>query len=240
MIRFTIAAIAATAALAPCAVLAADEAPDAAPYAERFNESKTDLGPTGKNPFFSLERGNVQRFEGVEDGKKTELVITVLDETRKVDGVETRIVEERESQDGDLIEVSRNYFAISRRTNSVYYFGEDSKKIEKGKVVSTEGSWEAGVKGAKYGLIMAGTPLPGARYQQEVAEGVAMDRSEVVNTAETIKVPAGDFKDCIRTRETTPLEPKTTEFKVYAPGPGLVKDGALELVKHETKTAKAK
>jgi len=83
-------------------------------------------------------------------------VITVLAETKKVGNVETRIVEERETENGELTEVSRNYFAISRRTNNVYYFGEDVDEYKNGKVTGHGGSWLAGVEGAKYGLIKDG------------------------------------------------------------------------------------
>ena len=36
----------------------------------------------------------------------------------------------------------------------------------------------------------------------------------------------------MKTKETTPLEPDNTEYKLYAPGVGLIKDSALELVKY--------
>jgi hypothetical protein len=84
---------------------------------------------------------------------------TVLNETKTVDGVECRVVEERETKDGKLVEVSRNYFAIGKRTNSVYYFGEDVDIYKDDKVVSHEGAWLAGKNGARFGLMMPGLPL---------------------------------------------------------------------------------
>ena len=88
----------------------------------------------------------------------TRLQITVLDETRKVDGVVTRIVEEREWKNGKLYEVSRNYFALCEQTKDVFYFGEDVDFYKDDKVVKHDGSWVAGVKGNKAGLMMPGTP----------------------------------------------------------------------------------
>ena len=79
----------------------------------------------------------------LEDGDER-LTITVLNETKMVDGVETRIVEERETKGGQPVEVSRNYFAISKRTNSVFYFGEDVDDYKDGKVAGHGGSWLAG------------------------------------------------------------------------------------------------
>jgi hypothetical protein len=147
-----------------------------------------------------------------------------------VDGVETRVVEERESKREALVEVSRNYYAISKRTNSVYYFGEDTDIYKNGKVVKHEGSWLAGVNGARFGLMMPGTPLIGGRYYEEIAPDVAMDRGQIVSVNGTIKVPAGSFTNVLRVEETTPLERGEREYKRYAPGVGLLQDESLELV----------
>lgn len=201
-------------------------------FSDFFYEDKADLGPTGKSPFFVLEPGFIMEYEGKEDGEKVVLIVKVLDETRTVDGVQTRIIEERESANGKLVEVSRNFFAISKRTNNVYYFGEDTKTYKDGQVKGTEGSWEAGVDGARYGLIFPTTPIVGARYYQEIAPGAALDRAEILSTSETVTVPAGSFKHCVKTEETSPLEPKNVEYKLYAPGVGLIRDGALDLIKY--------
>lgn len=161
----------------------------------------------------------------------------MLDETKLVDGVETRVVEEQ-TKDGKLVEVSRNYFAISKRTNSVYYFGEDVDIYEDGKIVKHDGSWLAGVKRAKYGLVMPGLPLMKAKYYHEVAPGAALDRAEIVGVSLTLKVPAGEFKGCVKIEETTPLEPESKDYKIYAPGVGCIQDGSLKLVKYGKVTGK--
>ncbi|HEX3152695.1 MAG TPA: hypothetical protein VHR66_31775 [Gemmataceae bacterium] len=196
-------------------------------WSSDFSAEKADLVSSGKNPYWVLEPGYVLEYA---DDNET-LVITVLDETKKVDGVETRVIEERETKNGKLVEVSRNYFAISKRTNSVYYFGEHVDMYKDGKVTSHEGSWLAGEKGARFGLMMPGTPLLKARFYQEVAPGDALDRCEIISTTETVTTPAGTFKNCLKIEETTPLEPKTKEYKYYAPGVGLVQDGDLKLTK---------
>lgn len=197
-------------------------------WTAEFGVEKGELSATGRNPYFILEPGHQLVFE---EGKER-LVITVLDETKIVDGVETRIVEERETNDGQPVEVSRNYFAISQRTNSVFYFGEDVDMYKDGKVVSHEGAWLAGVNGAKFGLMMPGQVLLKARYYQEIAPKVAMDRAEILSLSETVKTSAGEFRNCLKSEETTPLEPKAKEYKYYAPGIGLVQDGSLKLVRY--------
>ena len=193
-----------------------------------FRLEQDELTNIGRNPYFILEPGYVL----VLAAGNQRLTITVLDETRKIDNVETRVVEERETENGRPVEISRNYFAISKRTNSVYYFGEDVDIYTRGKVVSHEGAWMAGVNGARFGMVMPGVPTLKARYYQELAPRVAMDRAEIVSLTETLSTPAGLFKDVLKIVETSPLERGAAEAKYYAPGVGLLQDGSLKLVKY--------
>ncbi|PYV14117.1 MAG: hypothetical protein DMG07_12705 [Acidobacteria bacterium] len=167
---------------------AVEQAADASWTAE-FPVEKGELSASGRNPYFILEPG----YQLVLEEGKERLTVTVLDETRMVEGVETRVLEERETKAGKLVEVSRNYFAISKRTNSAFYFGEEVDAYKDGKVAGHEGAWLAGVKGARFGLMMPGQVLLKGRYYQELAPGVAMDRAEIVSMSETVKTPAGDL-----------------------------------------------
>jgi hypothetical protein len=184
---------------------------------------------SGRNPFFVLEPGYQLILEGEEEGEIVRLIITVLHQTQTIDGIETRVVQEKETQEGELVEISRNYFALCNRNNSVVYFGEDVDFYKNGDIVSHGGSWRAGVNGASPGIIMPGIVLLGARYFQEVAPEVALDRAEIVSLNDVVQTPAGTFDKCLQTKETTPLEPAIEEFKWYAPGIGLVQDGILKL-----------
>lgn len=200
-----------------------------AAFRDTFSVDKGALADRGSSTYMILKPG--YRLI-LADGKDT-LTITVLDETKIVDGVRTRIVEERETQGGRLEEVSRNYFAFDKATGDIYYFGEDVDMYDaNGRVKSHEGGWLSGVNGARFGLMMPGKPEVGDRYQQEIAPGVAMDRAQIVSLTETVKVPAGTFKDCLKTKESSALE-KGVEAKLYAPGIGLLRDGGFELTKIE-------
>jgi hypothetical protein len=195
-----------------------------------FEVDPGDWSSTGRNDFFVLEPGYRLVFE---NERKTEtLVISVLDQTQLVDNVETRVVEERETAFGKLKEVSRNYFALSKRTNDVFYFGEDVNAYRTGAQSSHEGSWHAGVDGATFGLMIPGKPELEARWYQEQAAEVALDRSEVSALDKTVETPAGKFERCLEIVETTPLESTVKEKKYYARGVGLVKDGSLRLVSY--------
>lgn len=197
-------------------------------WTAEFITDRSEFSTTGRNPFFILEPGYQLALEdGVE-----RLVVTVLPETRKVDGVDIRVVEERETKNGKLAEVSRNFFAISTRTNSVFYFGEEVDMYKGDAIGSHDGAWQSGSGGARFGLMMPGQVLLKARYYQEIAPGVAMDRAEIVALNETVTTPAGVFRQCLKVLETTPLEPGVSEFKYYARDVGLIQDATLKLVKY--------
>jgi hypothetical protein len=197
------------------------------PFADTFSVDKADLASAGRNPYFILEPGY---FLTLED-KTTALTITVLKETKLVDGVETRVVEEKETTKGQLVEISRNYFAISKKTGDLFYFGENVDEYKNSKVVSHAGTWLSGVAGARFGLMLPGKPAVGLRYQQEVAPKVALDRAEIVSLTETFEAPAGKFTNCLKTEESSGLEAgKAT--KLYAPGVGLLNDAGLKLTKY--------
>jgi hypothetical protein len=193
-----------------------------------FDVNKADLTDSGRNTYFVLEPGHKLYYE---HGKDT-LEITVLDETKAVDGVTTRIIEERETSKGQLAEVSRNYYAIDKKSNAVYYFGEDVNIYKDGKIANHEGSWLTGIKGAKFGLMIPAQPMVGDKFYQEMAPGVAMDCSEILSITEKVKTPAGIYENCLHTRDSSDLESGTSE-KWYAPGIGLIKDDEFLLVKVE-------
>jgi hypothetical protein len=199
------------------------------PWRSVFAADKKDLASTGRNPYFLLVPGHKIHLAG--GGER--VIITVTDQTRVVDGVETRVVEEREFKGKWLVEVSRNYFAIDKTTSDVYYFGEEVDVYDRsGKIVSHGGAWLSGVKGARFGLIMPGAPVIGDRYYQEFAPAEAMDRAENVTLHAKLKTPMKTFKKCFYVRESSDLE-SGFSHKWYAAGIGMIGDDELRLVKVE-------
>jgi len=199
-------------------------------WRSKFKVDKKLLSDTGRNPYFILVPGHRIHLKG---GGET-VIITVLDETKVVDGVRTRVVEEREFKGDALAEVSRNYFAIDKETKDVYYFGEDVADYDaSGKIVGHGGAWLSGVKGASFGLIMPGKIKIGRKYYQEYAPNVAMDRAENVDLKAELKTPYKTFKKCLYIRESSALEAGLSH-KWYAAGIGMIGDDELRLVKFET------
>jgi len=215
-------------------VHAADKAkrPKAPPsskgWAQDFGVEKKTLASSGRTRYFVLEPG----FQLVLEGKSDKVIITVLDETKQIGKVTTRVVEEREEKKGKVVEISKNYFAICKNTGDVFYFGEDVDIYSKGKVVKHSGAWHAYEKNFRPGMMMPGAASVGARYYQEIAPGKALDRAEIVSITETFKTPAGTFKNCLKTKETSGLDPRERCFKTYAPGIGLIQDEHLLLTKY--------
>jgi hypothetical protein len=203
-------------------------------WTDTFDLENCGFVDVGQNRYFILQPGYRLVLKGAEDDNPITLLITVLDETEVVDGVITRVVEERESVNGELIEVSRNFFAFCQTYGSVFYFGEDVDVYENGKVVDHGGSWRAGEKGFRAGLMMPGQIVIGSSYYQEIAPGTAMDRAKIVDTDSTLQTPAGTFEHCLVTEETSALELGAREYKIYAPGIGLIKDGDLLLTESGT------
>jgi hypothetical protein len=205
------------------------------PWLDKFDVDLANLSSIGRNPYFILEPGYVLVLEGREGRKKVVLTITVLEQTRKVQNVETRVVEERETVNGELEEVSRNFFAICRLTSRIFYFGEEVDEYRKGKIIGHEGAWLSGEKNAKFGLMMPGSNFLEAKYYQEIAPGVAMDRAEIISVSEIVETSAGRFEQCLKIEETNPLEGNEKEYKYYSHGIGLIQDGSLKLVRYGKK-----
>jgi hypothetical protein len=201
-------------------------------YTSSFRTEDCTFNDTGSNPYFILEPNYRQVLVANESDAAAELTITVLNETREVNGTQTRVVEERETENGELVEISRNFFAICDETNSVFYFGEEVDDYENGAIVSHAGAWLAGEGENKAGLIMPGTVLLGARYYQEIAPNIAVDRAEIIEIDSELVVPAGSFNDVLVIAESNPLEPGVEELKYYAPGIGLLQDEDLKLVEY--------
>ena len=173
------------------------------------------------NEYFPLVPGKTLVYRGnTRNGVET-LEFEVTSRTKRILNITTTVVIERHRENGQIVEISENWFAQDR-DGTVWYFGEASQTFENGNPVSTEGSWEAGVSGARPGIIMLANPQNGDSYFQEFAEGVAEDMAQVMSTSGSMSTPAGSYSRVLRTKEWTPIESGSNEFKHYAPGVGLI------------------
>ncbi|HET9945758.1 MAG TPA: hypothetical protein VFR56_08895 [Actinomycetes bacterium] len=173
------------------------------------------------NPYLPLVPGTRMVYRERGDDGPGRIVVTVTRRTKTVQGVETVVVRDRAFIAGELVEDTRDWYAQDRRGN-VWYFGENTKEYEDGKVVSTDGSWRAGRDGARAGIVMLARPRVGDSYYQEYAPGEALDQATVLRLDASRTVPYGTVDDLLVTRDFTELEPDLVERKFYAPGVGVV------------------
>ena len=180
------------------------------------------FSPRVDNPLFPLVVGRTMVYTGVKDGKKALDLVQATARTKVIDGVRTRVVEDRLYLNNVLQERTSDYYAQDRCGN-VWYFGEDTAELDRhGKVVSTEGTWHAGVDGAQPGVVMQAHPQLGRRFRQEWYQGHAEDVFRVVSRSSRITVPYGSFRHVLRTEETNALEPDVLDNKYYVEGIGEV------------------
>jgi hypothetical protein len=174
------------------------------------------------NPYFPLVPGTIDYYEGTSEGATETDSVEVLGETKSILGINATIVHDRVYTGGELTEDTFDWYAQDKDGN-VWYLGEDTKELDNGHVVSTEGSWEAGVGGAEAGIIMWADPAAriGKEYRQEFSSGVAEDLGKVVAVNQDVTVAFGSFNGCVKTEDRSALEPGILENKFYCPGIGV-------------------
>ena len=186
------------------------------------------------NPYFPLVQGNRWVYEGSfeEDGEvMTETItVTVLNETKLVDGITCVVVRDVVEVDAELVEDTDDWFAQDVDGN-VWYCGEEVKDYETfegdepslPELVSDDGSFKAGRDGDRGGILMPQVAEVGTVFRQELSVGNAEDVVEILATdGNESAVAAACSDNCLVTRDFSPLDPESEENKYYAPGIGLI------------------
>jgi hypothetical protein len=185
------------------------------------------------NPYFPLKPGTTLSYRGKLEKKSATDVFSVTSQTKVILGVTTTVVRDQVFMKGELVEDTEDWFAQDTEGN-VWYLGEDTREFENGVVVSTEGSWEAGVHGARAGIFMPANPKVGQVFKQEDAKNVAEDCFKIVDLNASVKTPFVTSNEAMKTEEFSLIDPGLLDIKHYVRGIGLVRDeGAsdfLELV----------
>lgn len=208
-----------------------------------FDEADFSDSLTIDNPYFPVVPGAVYEYHarGIDDDSDesfTErIVVTMTSQTRTVNGVEVRVVNDKVYQDGLLMEDTDDWYAQDDDGN-VWYMGEFVVNYEyddEGEVIGTdnEGSWTAGQDGAQAGINMEASPRVGQRYYQEFSPGAVLDAAMGMSTRNKVKVPAGTYRNVFRVEETTVAEPTALGQKLFAPGVGMVSEFDLDVEDNE-------
>jgi len=185
----------------------------------------TDNGPLNPkdfstnitNKYFSLPTGTKFIFEERTDEGVERIEIVISGETKMINGIETLVYWDREWLNGQLAEDTRDYLA-QHKNGDVWYFGEDVDNYNaKGEFVSHGGSWLAGKDGARPGIWVKENPRVGESYRQEYYFQEAEDMADVISLTEKVTTRYGTFTNCLQTRDWTPLDPASLEYKYYCP-----------------------
>jgi hypothetical protein len=180
------------------------------------------------NPWFPLRPGTVYVYRGVKDGHASRDVVTVTHGIKKIEGVPCVVVEDRLYLRDRLEERTTDWYTQDRRGN-VWYFGESTAELDRrGRVTSTEGTWQAGRGGARAGIYMPAQPHVGRTGRQEFYKGHAEDHFEVLNLHAKVRVPYTSSSNALLTKEWTPLEPGVVDHKLYVRGIGTVLEQAVK------------
>jgi hypothetical protein len=173
------------------------------------------------NRYFRLIPGSIFTYEKRTPAGTERSEVEVTREKRRVMGVLTTVVRHTTWLNGQLKEISRDWYAQDRRGN-VWYFGEEVDNYENGRLKDHAGSWEAGVNGAKPGIVMLNDPLVGLAYRQESYKGHAEDAGAVIAVNRTVTVPSGTFRGCVQTRNWSSIDRTENEYKYYCPQVGFL------------------
>jgi hypothetical protein len=184
------------------------------------------------HPFFPLAPGTTFTYVGQQEGQPRKVTVFVTHKTKMILGIAATVVLDQVFVDGQPEEKTCDWYAQDKRGN-VWYLGENSLDFVNGKWERSDGSWDAGVDGAKAGLIMEAHPQVGDVYRQEYYAGHAEDMAEVIDLDASVTVPYGSFQHAVVTKEWTPLEKRVVEHKYYVHGVGnvrtiMVKGGSEE------------
>jgi hypothetical protein len=232
MHRKVFAAMAATAALVALSAIAAALV-NAAPASSAPSCPRPPAAPPADfvarvdNPYLPLKPGTTLTYKGKLDGKPATDVFSVTDRTKTILGVATTVVHDQVFVQGRLVEDTEDWFAQDAEGN-VWYFGEDTKELENGQVVSTEGSWQAGVDQARAGIFMPAQPAVGPVFKQEDARNVAEDCSKIVDLHASVRTRFVSSNDALKTEEFSLLEPDVLDNKYYVRNVGLVRERTIQ------------
>src|SRR3954464_12172037 len=182
--------------------------PSALPQgSEQVKLDPADFTVKVTNEYWPMKPGDRYAYEEKDwDGTVTNDVVTVLDQTEKVNRVETLGVPDLATQNGVTIEDTTDWYAQDSQGN-LWYFGEQTTEFKDGQPSSTEGSWKYGEGGAQAGIALPATPAPGVHYRQEYRKGEAQDQAMVLSTNEQVQTPTGLYHDALLPRAPSPLKP---------------------------------
>jgi hypothetical protein len=200
---------------------------------ELRTDTATELDPSTfalpvDNPYFPLKAGTTYRHEGVKEGKRAVDVFTVTQRTKVILGITNTVVVDKLYVDGRLEEIAHDWYSQDRQGN-VWYFGETIQEFDRrGNQIPAKGAWQAGVDGARPGIVMPARPKVGVVFRPEYYKGKAEDRYRILDLSANVATPYGSFSNVLVMSEQTRLEPGVLGLKYHARGFGQIKESVAK------------
>jgi hypothetical protein len=193
---------------------------------KNFSEAATTID----NKWSPLVPGTQFVYEGTANrgaGQGVHQVIfTVTDVAKWVNGVRTLVIWDRDIQDGQLVEEELAFQAQDHFGN-VWNLGEYPEQHENGKFIGAPKTWLAGHEEAEAGVAMRAAPrVKTSSYLQGLAPQVDFeDKAMVSQEHQKTCVPVDCYQDVLVVDEWNPLgQPQDGhQFKFHAPGVGIVR-----------------
>ena len=192
------------------------------------------------NEFLPMVPGTRHVYTGTTSGGSHQIVSTVTDLTKVVDGVRARVILEVDIQDGQVAESELTLFAQDDR-GDVWNLAEYPETFDdNGKFTGAPSTWVAGLANTQGGIHMLAHPekqeVRNELYLQGSAPSIDfLDCARVHSVDGTTSVPVGTFHDVLTTWETSPLESTTAiQTKAHAPDVGIVRVSAINDPEGET------
>jgi hypothetical protein len=176
------------------------------------------------NHYLPIVVGMHNVLEGQEAGEHfTRIEMDVLEETRDILGVTTRVVRKQAWDDDVYVSDEELYFAQAP-DGTVCWYGELEDMYDGEQFLGSE-EWIAGEEGAHVGIFMPGTPEVGMVYEMFLDDEEA-EIAEITHVGEPTTTPAGTFEDTVSVLEDG------ESVKKYAAGIGEIYDDGIELIEH--------
>ncbi|HZA27939.1 MAG TPA: hypothetical protein VE915_09945 [Actinomycetota bacterium] len=186
------------------------------------------------NKWSPLVPGTQLIMEGVANrtGELLEhqVIFTVTGVTKVIDGVKTRVLWDRDINQGTLVEAELAFKAQDNAGN-VWNLGEYPEEYENGEFLGAPSTWISGLGQAEGGLLMEGRPKVDTTYymQGSVPPIDFLDCARAVKLAQRKCTPLQCYYPVQVTHERAPLEPaEGIHRKYYAAGVGNVLVNAID------------
>jgi hypothetical protein len=196
--------------------------------------------PTDNNKWLPLTPGTQYVLQGQANRGggflPHTITFTVTDLTKKINGVNVRVLWDVDRNENIVQEAELSFFAEDESRN-IWLFGEYPEEYDFGLFKGAPLTWIAGTDGAEAGVQVPARPtLRGPSYIQGFAPSVGFfDCGKDFIKYDSLCVPVGCFGNVYATEEWNPDDPQGGfQRKYYAPRVGNISVGAVNDPEGET------